>query len=253
MIIEIQQYAAGSNLSYKCFRGGEEICDVMSPAEAGQRFFYFHFFREQKEIQMRYTPRDKTHGKDFRTRHAKWLYQNQQRIGSIVSRKEYGAFDVDFRGRKLTVYNAEFGDVCCQIVLDEAGNVVAEIKRHLRPYRQKDHYTAFCNDEELGELMCVLAVHIDFVEYRETYGGEPVGTSGCIGASQYYDEEFIKRIVAAEGYDLEKEPDPVAEQIEWNHSQEAVQKKTRDRKARETAIGIALLIIIILMVSTILK
>lgn len=248
MILEIQQFSNGANLSYKCYRNGQAICDVISPFENNQRYFYFNFTQKQKKMEMRYTPGDKSFGKDFQTRHIKRIYDDQELIGSIVNRKEYGAFDVDYRGRKFLVYNVEYAGVCCQVVLDEKECVVAEIKRYLKPRNYKDHYTAFSDMEELEALLCMLAVNIDFVEYREN-GGDLLVTHGCPGAEKYYDEEFIKRIAIQEGYDLNQEPEAPVQPPVWDIPKEAQDKKDRHDLFLKIIKGVVLAVFLLMIIN----
>lgn len=228
MILEIQQFIVDRTSAYKCYRNKETICDVIVPYEPTQRIFYFNFMNKNRKVELRFTPRDKSRGKDVVSRYSKHIYCNGEYQGYIASTKEYGLFDVEYLSKKYKVYNIDNSNVCCQVVKNEMNQLVAEIERYKKPYKQLDHYTAYTEDDELEELLCMLAVNIDFMEYTEVYGGEKVITNGYRNTTgmPIFDKEFIENIAIRENFDITKEPDTPAEPVDWQFSDEGINKST---------------------------
>lgn len=242
MIVEIQQVHNKANNSYKCYCGGENICDVLSPGQIGKNEYYFNFKNTGKKLRLYFNVYDKSFGKGIKERFTMHILEEDNCIGGItgsMQKGEYGAYDVEYRGIKYTSYVFEGrekeDDYLC--VYDAMNILVAEIRRvkHLKDYY--DYYTAFTKQEELQELLCLLAVHIDFLIFNHNRTSD--GSYGAYGyrkAADYYDADFIKEIAYQEGYDLSRKEPRLLEQRRIGVSLEDVQTNAIDIEVCEEAV-----------------
>lgn len=218
MIIEIQQYRIGDNSSYKCTRDGRDICDVWRARQLDKDEYFLRFLKTGKDLKLYFSRMNNPYakGKGFLARFAVYIIENGESVGSILMDPHlYGAYDVEYRGRKFRSYVLDAIEGQCLCVENEAGTLIAEIGRHPKPYYHRDYYVGFaedtgCESEELlQELICLLAIHIDLMVYDQI-GQEETSANmeqpGCKEAYQHFSKEFIERIAADESFNLNREP-----------------------------------------------
>ena len=203
MILEIQQIETGQNKEYQCSIGNELVCNVRIPYEVTQRVFYFDFINRTDDIELHFIPKSMMHKAGVVTQCVKPIICLGETIGSITHTKRYGLFDIEYDGKTYMVYNIDDGKTCCQVIKDAADNIVAEIERIKTHYTQKDKYVAYTRDESLMDLLCILAVHIDFVEYGETVSNEAFSTNGYRHPEnvKIVDEDFMNTIAKEESFE----------------------------------------------------
>lgn len=214
MIIEIQQYKKGDHGSYKCTRDGQGVCDVCNEYAE----YFLHFLKTGKDLKLYFNRFNNPYakGKGLFAHLAVYFIENDEAVGSILMDANlYGAYDVEYRGRKFRSYVLDAADGQYLCVENGAGELVAEIRRHPKPYYHLDYYVGFAEDtgyeseELLEELICLLAIHIDFWVYNQI-GQEETSANmeqpGCKEANRHFSREYIERIAAAEGFDMNKEP-----------------------------------------------
>lgn len=206
MILEIQQIETGANKTYKCYRNGETICDVTIPYDATQRVFYFDFMNRTNDIELHFIPKDMLHKAGVVTKCVKPIICDGENIGCIRHTKRYGLFEIEYYGETYLVYNIDDEEGCCQVIKDLNDNIVAEIEHIKKHYTHKDKYVAYTRKENFADLLCILAIHIDFVEYGETRSNEAFSTNGYRKphAVKFIDEDFMDAIALEEGFDRNK-------------------------------------------------
>lgn len=250
MILEIQQFDTGTTTTYRCYKNKKTICDVIVPYDPSKRIFYFNFMKKNKKMELCFTPRDKSNRGDILSRYKKHIYCNNELQGYIASTKEYGLFEVEYLNRKYKVYNIDDAEACCQVVKNDMGQLIAEIERYKKPYKQMDHYTAYTEDESLEELLCMLAVNIDFMEYTEVYGGEQVITSGYRKkpGEKLYSKPFITDIALREGFDISKEPAKPVEPNDWQFSIEGINTNQSRILVKKKVIWFVLIVFVMMLI-----
>lgn len=253
MIIEIQQISKTDD-GYKCFCAGENICDVFSPKQAGKAEYFLHFKRTDKHLTLYWNTLDKTYGKSIKERFTMHILEDKKLVGGIVGsdrKGEQGVYDVEYNGQKYISYMWDGGkgdDYLC--VYDECKTMVAEIRRTKFPQHNYDYYVAFTEKDDLEELLCLLAVHIDFLVFNHaSYKDEAYGSYGYREGANYYNEDYVKQIAVREGFDLDKRDAGIFTQneqnasLEVNASDEAKEKQKKRKKYNKAICIIGALII----------
>lgn len=236
MIIEIQQINRKDD-SYKCYLNNESYCDVSSMRQLGKNEYFFQFFHSGKQVKLYFNPKDTSLGNSMKDRFTTWILQDNNCIGKIVGSDkmgEYGVYHVEYGGKKYTSYVADVtqdDDYLC--IYTEEQTLIAEIRRTKYPYRDYDYYVAFIDSDEVEELVCLLAVHIDFFVFNNT-GSMDEGTYGSyayIKGEDYHSAEFVKRIAAQDNFDLSKKvkKEILTEDTEVTVDEEVAKKKKRNK------------------------
>ena len=152
MIIEIQQIDRQDD-SYKCYRNGENICDVFCPRQLGKSEYLFDFFNSGRRFKLYFNVQDTSFGNSIKDRFTMRILEGDKCVGKIVGSDkpgEYGIYHVEYNGQRYISYMADItndDDYLC--IYTEEQVLVAEIRRTKYPFRDYDYYVAFAESDAL--------------------------------------------------------------------------------------------------------
>lgn len=251
MIIEIQQLTRGVEKTYKCFDREGTFCDVYSPYQKEKEYF-FKFLRTGKQVQLLWGNKDVSVWKNPAAHLTMRIIENGVEIGGMVADEACVTFEKSGRHHGMRgVYHITYWDRTYDVYIESVPHdedyiciydrnhiLQAEIRRTKFPYMEYDYYVAFSEDEQLKELVCMVAVYIDFMIFNHSCDMDEGNYSlySVTDGRHYHDAGYVQRIAEREGFDMEKKIDrTMIENATIVKDSEAVQK-TEPAKRRNKLI-----------------
>lgn len=268
MIIEIQQLTTAGEKTYKCFDKEGTFCDVYSPYQL--REYYFEFLRTGKQVQLLWRNKDVSVWKDPAAHLTMRIMENGAEIGGMVADEACVTFEKGGRHHGMPgVYHISYWDRTYDVYIESVPHdedyicifdrnhiLQAEIRRTKFPYMEYDYYVAFSEDEQLKELVCMVAVYLDFMIFNHK-GDMDEGNYSLYSVpdgKHYHDAGYVQRIAEQEGFDLEKKIDRnMIENATIVKNPEAVQKAEPAKRRDRLIYRIAVIVFVVVFLSQMMR